>query len=131
MPEGLLLPIHGGEQPRVKADPTGENLISFAEVIDRVKRAGLKFGKTTPTNRLRYLTKIGLLPKAVRKSFAGQPPSGAYPEYVVDILIQIDRELKAGKSVQAILREQRAENSEQQENAQEQTVAVGLPAVMV
>ncbi|HEX7455951.1 MAG TPA: hypothetical protein VF303_00595, partial [Candidatus Nanoarchaeia archaeon] len=85
---------------------TGEdNLIPFDEVVARAKKRGVNFGKGNPLNRLRYYTKIGLLPHAKRKSFAGGTPSGAYPESVVDTLVEIDEQLQAGRSVQVILRE--------------------------
>ena len=98
MPEGLLL------------DP--ENLISFDEVIDRAKNRGVSFGKGNPYNRLRYYTKIGLLPHAKRKSFGGNAPTGAYPESVVASLIEIDKKLKSGKSIQAILRQHQEQPTE-------------------
>ncbi|MEX0621369.1 MAG: hypothetical protein WD187_00005, partial [Candidatus Woykebacteria bacterium] len=82
-----------------------DNLIAFDEVIDRAKGRGVTFGKGNPFNRLRYYTKIGLLPHAKRKSFAGGSPVGAYPESVVETLVEIDNELRSGKSVQQILRE--------------------------
>src|SRR4030067_1300012 len=93
MPEGLL------------PNPENENLIPFSEVVSRAKRAGVGFGKGDPNNRLRYYTKIGLLPHAKRKSFGGANPVGAYPESVVERLIEIDGQLKDGKSVQQLLRE--------------------------
>ena len=97
MPEGLL--------PDPNPPVGGDNLIPFDEVVDRAKKRGVNFGKGSPFNRLRYYTKIGLLPHAKRKSFAGGLPTGAYPESVVETLVEIDKKLKAGKSVQAILRE--------------------------
>lgn len=82
-----------------------EKLISIDEVVKRAKEKGVDFGKGDPKNRLRYYTKIGLIPHAKRKSFNGSPPVGAYPESVVETLIEIDREIKEGKSVQQIKRE--------------------------
>ena len=73
------------------------------------KTAGVEFGKGYPYNRLRYYTKIGLLPHAKRKSFGG-PPEGAYPLWVVDKLVEIDAEIKEGRSIQAIIREQKERN---------------------
>lgn len=81
------------------------NLISIDEVIFRAKSLGIDFGKGNPRERLRYLTKIGLLPHAKRKSFNGRPPNGAYPEYVIELLKEIDEKIKAGKSIQDIRRE--------------------------
>lgn len=81
------------------------NLISIDEVIFRAKSQGIDFGKGNPRERLRYLTKIGLLPNAKRKSFNGLPPHGAYPEYVIEILKEIDEKIKSGKSIQEIKKE--------------------------
>ena len=82
-----------------------DNLISIDEVISRAKKLGIDLGKGNSRERLRYLTKIGLLPHAKRKSFNGGPPNGAYPKYVIDLLKEIDEEIKAGKSIQEIKRE--------------------------
>src|SRR3990170_3979324 len=108
MPERIL-PARNATHSVAGGPDYGENLISFDEVVARAKRAGVQFGKGDPYNRLRYYTKIGLLPHAKRKSFHGANPAAAYPEYVVDILIQIDKELQARKSIQAILRDEKVE----------------------
>jgi len=86
------------------------NLISIDEVISRAKRLGVDFGKGDPRERLRYLTKLGLLPHAKRKSFNGQPSQGAYPEYVIELLKEIDEKIKAGKSIQEIKKEKERKN---------------------
>ncbi|RLC59945.1 MAG: hypothetical protein DRI01_10795 [Chloroflexi bacterium] len=85
------------------------NLISIEEVISQAKKLGIDLGKGNPRERLRYLTKIGLLPHAKRKSFNGQSPNGAYPKYVIELLKEIDEEIKAGKSIQEIKREKERE----------------------
>lgn len=82
-----------------------ENLISIDEIIIKAKILGINLGKGNPRERLRYLTKIGLIPHAERKSFNGQRPNGAYPEYVIEILKEIDQKIKAGKSIQEIKKE--------------------------
>lgn len=56
MPEGLL------------PNPINDNLIPFDEVVSRAKHAGVDFGKGNPFNRLRYYTKIGLLPHAKKEN---------------------------------------------------------------
>ncbi len=91
-----------------------DNLISIEEVISQAKRLGINLGRGNPRERLRYLTKIGLLPHAKRKSFNGAPPNGAYPRYVIELLKEIDKEIKAGKSIQEIKRE-RAKREEERE----------------
>ncbi|MCH8821664.1 hypothetical protein IID23_04065, partial [Patescibacteria group bacterium] len=87
-------------------DLEGLQLLPFSKIIKLAKQAGVDFGKGYPYNRLRYYTKTELLPKAQRKSFGG-PPEGAYPSWVVDKLVEIDKNLKAGKSIQSIVREER------------------------
>lgn len=86
------------------------NLISIDEVISRAKKRGADFGKGDSRERLRYLTKIGLLSHARRKSFNGNFPNGAYPEYTVELLVEIDKQLKAGKNIQEIKREKERES---------------------
>lgn len=88
-----------------------DNLISIDDVISRAKIRGVDFGKGDPRERLRYLTKIGLLPHAKRKSFNDQSPSGAYSEYVVELLEEIDRKLKSGKSIQELKKEKERKDS--------------------
>lgn len=86
-----------------------DKIISFSEIIDRAKNLGVDFGNGDPYNRLRYYTKIGLLPHAVRRSFNGQAPTGAYPEKVLGLILEIDKKLQAGQTVQAILKEKTTE----------------------
>jgi hypothetical protein len=101
MPKGLVPDPNPLHQPV----GGGENLIPFDEVVIRAKRAGVNFGKGNPLNRLRYYTKIGLLPHAKRKSFGKGSPVGAYPESVIETLVELNEKLASGKNVQAILRE--------------------------
>ncbi len=86
------------------------NLISIDEVIFQAKKRGVDFGKGDSRERLRYLTKIGLLSHARRKSFNGSLPNGAYPEYTVELLVEIDKQLKAGKNIQELKREKERES---------------------
>jgi hypothetical protein len=79
-----------------------EKLIKIDEIIERAKELGVDFGKGDPKNRLRYLTKIGLLPHCQRKVFEKGLPEGAYPEWVIDRLLEIDRYIKSGKNIQEI-----------------------------
>ncbi|HEY4694426.1 MAG TPA: hypothetical protein VIH52_00475, partial [Candidatus Nanoarchaeia archaeon] len=81
-----------------------QNLISFDEVINLARLKGVDFGKGDPYNRLRYYIKIGLLPKAVRKSFNGLPPTGALPIETVDKLVEIDNQIKNGESIRAVVK---------------------------
>jgi len=82
-----------------------EKLISIDEIIILAKKMGVDFGNGDSRHRLRYYTKIGLLPHAQRKCFNNHSPEGAYPESVIDLLVDIDKKIKAGKSIQTIKRE--------------------------
>ena len=88
-------------------DNKGNNrrFISIDDTIARAKERGVDFGNGKARNRLRYYAKNNLIPPAERKSFNGDMPTGAYPEDVVDILVEIDQELKKGKTIQAIIQE--------------------------
>jgi DNA-binding transcriptional MerR regulator len=102
------------------------NLISVDETITRARKAGVNFGKGNPRNRLRYYAKLGLIPPAKRKCFGEERiPKGAYPEKVVDILVEIDRKLKQGKSIQVIARE--LKEKEKLKSKKETTFEVLLP----
>jgi len=94
-----------------------ENLISIEEIIERAKKLGVDFGKGDPKNRLRYYTKIGLIPHAQRASFNGSPPVGAYHQEVIPILVSIDKKLKEGKSILQIKRELETEKEREIESA--------------
>ncbi len=84
-----------------------EKFIKIDEVIERAKFLGVNFGKGNPRNRLRYYAKLGLLPPAQRKVFEGTLPTGAYPEWVINVLVNIDRELKKGKTIHNIVEQQK------------------------
>jgi len=90
-----------------------ENLISIKDLIIKAKRFGVDFGNGDPKNRLRYYVKIGLLPHAQRKSFNGLPPDGAYPESVLEALLEIDKKLKSGKSIREIKEKTKEKNIEE------------------
>ena len=92
-----------------------ENLISIDEVIIRAQKLGVDFGNGDPRNRLRYYTKIGLLPYAQRKSFNNNLPQGAYPADVVELVVEIDRQLKNGKSIQKLKRKIKEKQEEKEE----------------
>jgi len=91
-----------------------KNYIKIDEVIERAKERGVDFGNANPRSRLRYYAKLDLLPPAERKVFEGNQPTGAYPEEVVDLLVEIDAEIERGKSIKKV-----AEEREQQEQKQE------------
>jgi DNA-binding transcriptional MerR regulator len=75
-----------------------KKLFPIDQIIELATQKGYQWGKTSPKNRLRYYTKIGLLPNAKRKQ--ADPSNsftiGYYPAYVIDRLLQIQK-LKKGK----------------------------------
>lgn len=87
-----------------------EELIPLDKFIEQAVINGVDFGKADPYNRLRYYTKIGLLPHMVRKSVNGEI-IGHYPKYALDKLIQIEKLKSLGLSNQEI--KQKLENIEQ------------------
>ena len=107
-----------------------EKLISIDEIIILAKKMGVDFGNGDSRHRLRYYTKIGLLPHAQRKCFNNHSPQGAYPESVIDLLIDIDKKIKAGKSIQTIKREieeEREKREKTKERLFEGSFALSLP----
>jgi len=87
-----------------------DRFISVDETIARAKKRGVDFGNGNDRNRLRYYAKKNLIPPAQRKVFNGGLPTGAYPEYVVDLLVEIDQELKKGKTIRSIAEENKHKN---------------------
>ncbi|MBI4099975.1 hypothetical protein HY440_03110 [Candidatus Microgenomates bacterium] len=62
-------------------------------------------------NRLRYYTKIGLIPHAVRRqAFPGQPFTiGYYPEYTLDLLLKVQGLRRGGHNVEKVKAHMRLE----------------------
>ncbi|MEF8847033.1 MAG: hypothetical protein V5A57_01200 [Candidatus Paceibacterota bacterium] len=89
-----------------------ENYIKIDEVIEKAKERGVDFGNANPRSRLRYYAKLDLLPPAERKVFKGNQPTGAYPEGVVDLLVDIDQEIEKGKSIKQVAEEKNQKNQE-------------------
>jgi DNA-binding transcriptional MerR regulator len=107
-----------------------EKLISFDEIIILAKKMGVDFGNGDVRQRLRYYTKMGLLPHAQRKCFNNNSPQGAYPESVIDLLVDIDKKIKSGKSIQKIKREieeEREKREKTKERLFEVSFAPSLP----
>lgn len=66
------------------------NLISIEELIKKAKKAGVNFGKADPYNRLRYYTKISLLPHMERRKAKNGDIKAFYPADSLDRLIRIE-----------------------------------------
>lgn len=72
-----------------------DDLISLEKLIAEASKKGLDFGKGDPYNRLRYYTKLGLLPHMVRKSINGELV-GHYPAHALDVLLEIEKLKRLG-----------------------------------
>ena len=81
-----------------------DRLIDIDTFIKQAKKRGVNFGKGNPYNRIRYYTKIGLLPHMIRKKEGEDNIKGHYPERVLEILDFIEEQKKAGLSNEEILK---------------------------
>ena len=79
-----------------------EKYLSVDEIIKKAQKIGVSFGKGQPYNRLRYYTKMGLIPRMERK---GKNVQGHYPEWVIDRLKLIQELGESGLSHEEILNE--------------------------
>lgn len=79
------------------------DLISVEELIKVLKENNINFGKGDPYNRLRYYTKIGLIPHMIRKKNSNNTNSGHYPKEVINKIIEIEKLKETGLSNEEIL----------------------------
>jgi len=79
------------------------DLISVEELIKVLKENNVNFGKGDPYNRLRYYTKIGLIPHMIRKKNSNNTNSGHYPKEVISKIIEIEKLKEIGISNEKIL----------------------------
>lgn len=78
-----------------------EELIPIEKFIELAVKNGVDFGKGDPYNRLRYYTKIGLLPHMQRRVVGGEV-IGHYPSSAVDTLLEVEKLKRLGLSNQDI-----------------------------
>ena len=67
---------------------------AFTEVtniIEQAQKKGVNFGKSSPYNRLRYYTKLGLLPHMERRKNAQGSIVGHYPSWTLERLVLIEK----------------------------------------
>src|SRR3989344_157344 len=86
-----------------------ENLISIDQLIKSAKKEGVGFGKSDPYNRLRYYTKISLLPHMERRLGKGGKLEAFYPKDALPKLIKIEGLKEKGLSNEDILKELKKE----------------------
>jgi DNA-binding transcriptional MerR regulator len=68
-----------------------DRYIEVNKVIELAQQKGVDFGKANPYNRLRYYTKIGLLPHMERRRNAQGSIVGHYPEWAAERLALIEK----------------------------------------
>jgi len=91
-----------------------QDFLKIDDIIKKAKERGVDFGSAKPRSRLRYYAKLGLIPPAERKVFGNDnQPTGAYPKYVLEILEEIDKKIKDGKSIREIAEEKKKEEEKE------------------
>ncbi|MBI4091385.1 MerR family transcriptional regulator [candidate division WWE3 bacterium] len=88
-----------------------ENLITLEELVKRAKKSGVDFGKSDPYNRLRYYTKISLLPHMERRKGKTGDIAAYYPQSALEKLIKIEKLKERGLANETILREMEKEDN--------------------
>ncbi len=68
-----------------------DRYIEVTKIIENAQQKGVDFGKANPYNRLRYYTKIGLLPHMERRRNADGNIVGHYPEWTANRLVLIEK----------------------------------------
>jgi len=79
------------------------DLVSVEELIKILKDNNINFGKGDPYNRLRYYTKIGLIPHMTRKKNSNNTNSGHYSKDVISKIIEIEKMKELGLSNEEII----------------------------
>lgn len=79
-------------------------LIAVDELIKKLKESNIDFGKGDPYNRLRYYTKIGLIPHMIRKKNDKNTNSGHFPKETFEKIITIEKLKDSGISNEEIIR---------------------------
>jgi DNA-binding transcriptional MerR regulator len=88
------------------------DLVSVEELIKILKENNINFGKGDPYNRLRYYTKIGLIPHMTRKKNSNNTNSGHYPKEIISKIIEIEKLKDSGLSNEEIIDKFKATTSE-------------------
>ena len=68
-----------------------DRFLEVTKLIEAAQAKGVNFGKSNPYNRLRYYTKMGLLPHMERRRNSSGSIVGHYPEWALDRLIYIEK----------------------------------------
>ncbi|MCL5095256.1 MAG: tail fiber domain-containing protein [Patescibacteria group bacterium] len=107
--------------------PARERLITAKDLILLCQKQGIGLGRGNPNNRLRYFTKIGLIPHAQRKQVGVNAfTEGHYPFYTLQLLEKIQELKKAGKTMAEIGRIMTAEKLKYEVQTTGQTLGQDL-----
>ena len=107
--------------------PARERLITAKDLILLCQKQGISLGRGNPNNRLRYFTKIGLIPHAQRKQVGVNAfTEGHYPFYTLQLLEKIQELKKAGKTMAEIDRIMTAEKLKYEVQTTGQTLGQDL-----
>lgn len=77
------------------------NLLPISQIVEKATAAGVTFGFGDPKTHLAYLTKLRLLPQAVRRKI-NQEIEGCYPEEVISQMRKIEELKKQGLTYREI-----------------------------
>ena len=91
-----------------------DRYLEVTKLIEEAQAKGINFGKSNPYNRLRYYTKIGLLPHMERRRNSTGSIVGHYPEWALDRLLYIEKQKDEGMENEEIykrIQEQQAKQS--------------------
>lgn len=79
------------------------NLLTIPEFIKEARKQGASFDSGDPKIHLAYLTKLGLLPAAVKRKINGSM-QGCYPESEVQTVLEVQRQKQSGSTYSQIAR---------------------------
>jgi len=91
------------EPSELKLSIGPESLLPLEKIIELGKAFGVDFGKGNAKERIRYLTKLGILPNAQRRAIFEQDSStsticGHLPDWTIKRLLHINKLYQSGMS---------------------------------
>ena len=77
------------------------NLLPIDQIVKKARQSGTALGHGDPKIHLAYLTKLKLLPQAIRRKI-GEKIQGCYPDYILPLLSKIENLRSKGLSYSQI-----------------------------
>lgn len=119
-----VYPLQSPLQYNQKGSPIVDNdskLLPTEKIISLAQNAGVDFGKGSIKERIRYLTKLGILPNAQRRvdrvqNAANGSLTGHLPEWTIKRLLYIDKLYQNGMSYPQIANRIKSETMEDKLN---------------